>query len=205
VCPASESKAANENGRDGYFQQMNAQHVESSKYERALRPWLAAAIGLCLSAISGCERPPERHGDALKPDERIISTPIKKPVVIPDLDAADALSRPVDSLPLSPGAPQVKDGHHPRSAPSAAITSRVPIEAAARTVNSIRQESPSSSAEASSIGQTSAVGRLSETTRSEVPARVNAEIKPVAPTDLSSKRPVPIHGPPPSLSPHGDG
>jgi hypothetical protein len=61
---------------------MNAQHVGSSKYERALRPWLMAAIGLCLSALSGCERPPERRGDALKPDERIISTPIKKPVVI---------------------------------------------------------------------------------------------------------------------------
>ena len=204
LCP-SKSKATNANGSDAYFQQMNAHPAELSKHERALRPWLAAAIALCLSAVSGCERPPEQRGGALKPDQRIISTPIKKPVVIAHPDPIDVSSRPVESPPPSRAAPQVRVERHPKSVPPAAIASRIPIEAGARAVNSIGPESPASSAEGSSIGQTSAVGGLKETTRSEVPARANADVTPTSPGNPASTPAVPIPGPPVSLSPQGDG
>ena len=198
-------RARNEAFNDGgtkLIKPMEGNHQRGAcKSEGAL--WLlgGAALGLILTGVAGCER---------SPDQSVISSPTTKP-------------RPITITPTSGGLSAVveESAHRSESPPTVSvprIKPLVPIDTRMRTRGDIpgatpapisaAQESPILIPEPGATGQTSGASELVEPTRSELLLKAAPAMKPPPRNEgISTPRspPVPIDGPPVTLSPNIDG
>ncbi|MEA3156394.1 MAG: hypothetical protein QOK44_3983 [Betaproteobacteria bacterium] len=163
--------------------------------------------GLVVVISSACDRPPEQRGVVSTPGQRIVSTPIKKPLVTPppspsEVPASSELPLPSLAAPHARAAPHVKAVSRSEAASPASIAAF----GAALPLNSIVREGFPAIPETLATGQTVSGGQFTDTTRAEVSTRATDQHAPSQYRVFAPKTPPAVQGPPTSsVTNIGDG